>query len=44
VNSALKVLFKGWLFFHRVIEKKVFFILDNEIRPRAIARGLISLK
>jgi hypothetical protein len=42
VNSALKVLFRGGIVLHRVIKKKVFSILDNEIRPRAIARGLIS--
>jgi hypothetical protein len=41
VNNQVKVLFKGWLFFHRVISKKDFLILDNEIRPRAIAQGLI---
>jgi hypothetical protein len=41
VNNQVKVLFKGWLFLHRVISKKDFLILDNEIRPHAIARGLI---
>jgi hypothetical protein len=41
VNNPLKVLFKGWLLLHRVISKKDFVILDNEIRPRAIAQGLI---
>jgi hypothetical protein len=42
VNSALKVLFRGGIVLHRVNQKKVFSILDNEIRPRAIAWGLIS--